>query len=306
MTSGSRVSTPARYSFGGDEFLFVEVTPDMSLAANFRVTRMAGRISELLDSGDLTGIVELCPANASLLIRFNPDIVTPMDLEKRVKDIEAEVSSSEAAVVETRIIEIPVWYDDPVTAEVGSRFREGYHQEPDGNDLDYAAKVNDLSGAAEFIERHHTSPWLVTMVGFVAGLPFMYQLVDRDHQLEVPKYLSPRTDTAELTVGHGGCFGVIYSVPGAGGYQMFGLAAAPIFAPELQGTDGEDEMILFRPGDIVKFRSVGEEEFHDIRRQVDEGTWEYRQVPVTFDMNRALAEGEAYNTELLEVLDADC
>ena len=69
------------------------------------------------------------------------------------------------------------------------------------------------------------------MVGFVAGLPFLYQMVERRRQIEVPKYLSPRTDTPKLTLGHGGCFSCIYSVRGAGGYQMFGVTPAPIFDP---------------------------------------------------------------------------
>ena len=86
------------------------------------------------------------------------------------------------------------------------------------------------------------------MVGFVAGLPFLFQLVDREKQLEVPKYLSPRTDTPKLTVGHGGCFGCIYSVRGAGGYQMFGVAAAPIFDPAQSLADFKDFMVFFRPG----------------------------------------------------------
>jgi len=30
-------------------------------------------------------------------------------------------------------------------------------------------------------------------------------MVDRPRQLEVPKYLRPRTDTPKLTVGYGGC-----------------------------------------------------------------------------------------------------
>jgi len=58
------------------------------------------------------------------------------------------------------------------------------------------------------------------MVGFVAGLPFLYQMVERSRQIEAPKYLRPRTDTPKLTIGHGGCFSCIYSVRGAGGYQM--------------------------------------------------------------------------------------
>ena len=70
------------------------------------------------------------------------------------------------------------------------------------------------------------------MVGFVAGLPFMYQMVEREKQIEVPKYLRPRTDTPKLTVGHGGCFGCIYSVRGAGGYQLFGVTPMPIYDPK--------------------------------------------------------------------------
>ena len=85
------------------------------------------------------------------------------------------------------------------------------------------------------------------MVGFVAGLPFLYQLADREHQLEVPKYVGPRTDTPKLTVGHGGCFGCIYSVRGAGGYQMFGIAAAPIFDPNQQVKYLRDLVLLVQP-----------------------------------------------------------
>ncbi|MEJ6548859.1 carboxyltransferase domain-containing protein [Corynebacterium sp. USCH3] len=293
--------TGARYTYGGDEFLFVEVSDEMSLAANFTVTLIARELQERR----LDGVIEICPANASLLVRFNPEVITPGDLEDAVRSIEDDVTDSSHSVVPTRIIEVPVWYDDPVTAEVVSRFRDGYHQDPSGNDLDYAATVNGLEDASAFIRAHHESPWIVSMVGFVAGLPFMYQLVDREHQLEVPKYLSPRTDTAPLTVGHGGCFAVIYSVRGAGGYQMFGIAAAPIYHPELQGTEQEDGMILFRPGDIVKFRPVDEAEYRQIQQEVESGTFRYRRVPVDFDMERALTDGAVYNTELVEALNVD-
>jgi urea carboxylase len=86
------------------------------------------------------------------------------------------------------------------------------------------------------------------MVGFVAGLPFLYQMVDRPRQLEVPKYLRPRTDTPKLTVGYGGCFTAIYSVRGAGGYQMFGITPVPIYDPKSEVDYISDEtMCLFRP-----------------------------------------------------------
>jgi urea carboxylase len=187
---------------------------------------------------------------------------------------------------------------------VAVRFREGYHQDPTGTDIDYAARVNGLADAQEFIRRHHTRPWIVSMVGFVAGLPFLYQLADREHQLEVPKYVSPRTDTPKLTVGHGGCFGCIYSVRGAGGYQMFGIAAAPIFDPAQSLPDFADSMVFFRPGDLVKFRPIDEPEYERIKQEVQDGSFRYRIAPVEFDAEKALADLDGYNTSLLEVLGA--
>ena len=287
----------ARYTWGGDEFLFVEISESMSLAANFKANAMATRLT----ARAVDGVVDICPANASLLLRFDPDTVPPDRLEAIVKEVEEEVAQLSEQTLETRIIEIPVWYDDPYTRETGARFRKG-HQRPDGTDLDFAAEENRLSSPQEFIRKHHESPWLVSMVGFVAGLPFMFQIVPQEEQLEVPKYLSPRTDTPPLTVGHGGCFACIYSVRGAGGYQMFGIAAAPIFDPAQKLEDFSDFMIFFRPGDIVKFRPVDEQEYKAIQAEVDAGTFTYRQVPVTFDLQKALTDPTAHNRDILERL----
>ena len=165
--------------------------------------------------------------------------------------------------------------------------------------------MNHLDSADEFIRRHHSSPWLVSMVGFVAGLPFMFQIVPQEQQLEVPKYLRPRTDTPPLTVGHGGCFACIYSVRGAGGYQMFGIAAAPIFDPAQKLQDFADFMIFFKPGDIVKFKPVDEAEYRRIQEEVAAGTFTYRQAPVTFDLQRALADPETYNRDITEHLNGN-
>lgn len=298
MSAPSLDLAEARYTWGGDEFLFVEVDEAMSLAANFKVMTLASKLSV----AGVEGVVDICPANASLLIRFDPDVLAPPVLESTVRRFEREAADGGADTLETRIVEVPVWYDDPFTAEVAQRFREGFHQEPDGTDLDYAAKVNGLEGAAEFIRRHHEQPWIVSMVGFVAGLPFLFQLVDREKQLEVPKYLSPRTDTPKLTVGHGGCFGAIYSVRGAGGYQMFGVAAAPIYDPAQSLADFKDFMVFFRPGDIVKFRTIDEQEYNAIQAEVENGTFRYRQAPVVFELHKALEDPERYNRELMEAL----
>ena len=82
---------------------------------------------------------------------------------------------------------MPVLYQDPWTHETLMRFRER-HQDPDSTDIEYAARINDYADVDAFIEAHSGTPWFVSMVGFVAGLPFMYQMVERDKQIQVPKY----------------------------------------------------------------------------------------------------------------------
>jgi urea carboxylase len=287
----------SRYSWGADEHLVVQISEDMSLESNFKAMAMASD----LESQHVDGITDICPANASLLVRFNPDQVPPSEVERMVREAEARLEGGTQQSLSTRIFELPVWYNDPYTNETGARFRDR-HQTPEGTDLEFAASENNLPSVEAFIEAHAGSPWIASMVGFVAGLPFLFQMVPQERQLEVPKYLRPRTDTPKLTIGHGGCFTAIYSVRGAGGYQMFGITPVPIFEPKQEHADFADSMFFFRPGDIVKFRAIDGAEYERILAEVDAGTYRVRQAPVTFDLSEYEKDPDAYNARLLEVL----
>ncbi len=282
----------SRYSFGGDEHLFVECDESMSLEAFFKSLSMTRAVRE----AGIAGVTEICPANASFQIRFDPDRIKPDDILAEVRDIETAAAKSEP-VIGTRIIEIPVFYQDPWTHETLMRFRER-HQDPGATDLEYAARINDLASVENFVAAHSGSPWFVSMVGFVAGLPFMYQMVERARQLQVPKYLRPRTDTPKLTVGHGGCFSCIYSVRGAGGYQMFGITPMPIFDPEQKTGYLRDFMVFFRPGDIVKFKPIGRDEHDAIAADVASGRYAPQMHEVTFDLREFQKDIDGYNAKL--------
>lgn len=281
-----------RYSFGGDEHLFVECSEEMSLEAFFKSLSMVNGVRE---SG-IRGVTEICPANASFQIKFDPDTIHPDDLLKEVRAIEGAAEKAEP-VIKTRIVEIPVFYNDPWTHETLMRFRER-HQDPDGTDLEYAARINSYASVKEFIAAHSGSPWFVSMVGFVAGLPFMYQMVERRRQIEVPKYLRPRTDTPRLAIGHGGCFGCIYSVRGAGGYQMFGITPMPIFDPTQTTSYLSEFMVFFRPGDIVKFKSIDREAYDQAVEDVDHGRFAPPIREVSFDLAEFHKDIDGYNAKL--------
>lgn len=287
---------PMRYTFGGDEHLFVECSDEMSLDAFFNSMSMTSGIRQ----AGIKGITEICPANASFQIKFDPDVIHPDDILKEVQAIEQAASKAEP-VISTRIVEIPVFYNDPWTHETLMRFRER-HQDPAGTDLDYAARINNYASVDDFIKAHAGSPWFVSMVGFVSGLPFMYQMVERQRQIEVPKYLRPRTDTPRLTVGHGGCFGCIYSVRGAGGYQMFGITPMPIYDPTQTTSYLKDFMVFFRPGDIVKFKPVDRDGYDQAVEDVDKGRFSPPIREVKFDLTEFSKDIDGYNAKLEGIL----
>ncbi|MHA6795563.1 5-oxoprolinase subunit B family protein [Pseudonocardia bannensis] len=290
----------ARYSWGGDEHIFVELAEDMSLQANFR----AMAITKLLREQRPDGVLEICPANASYQVRFDPDVIEPRALLAQLQDLEKQVGDAHELTLPTRVLEIPVLYRDPWTTETLMRFRDR-HQDPEATDIEYAARINGFADADEFIAAHSRSPWFTSMVGFVAGLPFMFQMVPRERQLVVPKYLRPRTDTPKQTVGYGGCFACIYSVRGAGGYQMFGITPAPIYDPTQKLPDFSDFMVFFRPADIVKFTPIDRERYDAHLAEVEAGTFRIRTRPVDFSLQPFLDDPDGYNARLLEVLRAD-
>ena len=285
-----------RYSFGGDEHIFVEMDEEMSLEAFFKSLSITNAVRD----SRIKGVTEICPANASYQIKFDPDQISPDEMLAKLKSLEAAADKAEA-VLETRIIEIPVFYNDPWTHETLMRFRER-HQDPKSTDLEYAARINGFKSVDAFIAAHSDAPWFVTMVGFVAGLPFLFQMVDRARQIEVPKYLRPRTDTPKLTIGYGGCFACIYSVRGAGGYQMLGITPMPIFDPKQEISYLRDFMVFFKPGDIVKFRPIDRATYDKDVAEVQAGRFKPLVRDFTFSLEEFHSDIDGYNAKIGEVL----
>ncbi len=288
-----------RYTLGGDEHLFVELSEAMSLKSFFKGMMMTRALRAL----NLSGITEICPANASFQIRYNPDELSAQHLIEVLQGIEAGLGEQDMRL-QTRIVEIPVLYNDPWTHETLMRFRER-HQDPNSTDIEYAARINGYSDVQDFIRAHSETPWFVSMVGFVAGLPFMFQMVEQHKQIQVPKYLRPRTDTPKLTIGHGGCFSCIYSVRGAGGYQMFGVTPLPIYDPTQSVAHLSEFMIFFNPGDIVKYKPINREEYDQILTELELNTYQLKSKPVEFSLSAFEQNSTAYPQQLLEALYVD-
>src|SRR5215210_1561445 len=127
----------ARYSYGGDEYVFVELSEAMSLSVNFRAMAITNKLRE----ESIPGVMDICPSNASYMVRINPDELHPDEFISRLKEIDEEVGDVEGFELSTRIIDVPVMIEDPWTHETLMNFRDR-HQDPYATDLEYAARIN--------------------------------------------------------------------------------------------------------------------------------------------------------------------
>jgi urea carboxylase len=264
-----------RYDYGGDEFIFVDFDIEMSLEVNFKVLSVCQEI----ERQRIDGVIEVCPANTSYLVHYRPEKIAPPRLMEALREIEHKAEHIES--LSSRLVDIPVLYDDPWTKECAKRFADR-HQDASVSNLEYLMAINGYSSKQEFIAAHSGIPYWVSMIGFVPGTAWCFQMVGRDRAIQAPKYVRPRTDTPERAVSHGGVFVAIYPVRGPGGYQLLGMTPVPIYDPSGSLVDLRERYILAQAGDRWKLRPIDMEEFESIRTEVEAGTYRYKTLVQEF------------------------
>ncbi|MCM3622396.1 carboxyltransferase domain-containing protein [Brevibacillus borstelensis] len=286
-----------RFDFGGDEYIYAEISRDMSEESNFK----ALAITSELRRRQIPGILDICPSNSSYLIRFDPEVIPAANLLDYLKEIDMTKSNPAALNLEVRIVEIPIWYDDPITREYSRRFQERNIIKENISNFELVMKLNGFKEKEAFIEAHSRSPYLISMMGFIPGTAWEYPLgLRKDQIIQTPKYASPRTDTPGRAVGLGGAFTVIYPLSAPGSYQLIGMAAVPVFDQSGKLEDLRDSFFLARPGDIWKHHPVEEREYKQILSQVEAGTYRYRMKYVDFSPEEYFAKREAYIKQVME------
>lgn len=288
------LSDGSRASFGGDEYVFVELDEAMSLGAALRVQSMTARIADLA----LPGVVDIAPANTSYLIRVDPDILDPRRALGAIADVH-EAGQATATTIVTEILDVPVLYDDPWSAEVCMRFRDG-HQSATESDIEYTARINGFASVDELVAAHSSAPFIVTFPCFKPGNAESYQLVPHERQLQAPKYLTPRTETPARAVAHGGAFTVIYPSSGVGGYQLLGRSAIPVVDLGQATREFRRSPVLTPISTLLRFRPVDRAEYDEIRRLVAADQYVVRRAPAEF----SLADFEADPVEYAHKLEA--
>lgn len=162
------------------------------------------------------GLREVVPAFTTLTVYYDPWLASENGhyapygrVAGQLRTLLAAPAAAEAAT-ETAAVEIPVCY--------GGAF---------GPDLDFVASHTQL-GAAEVIARHSTPDYLVHMIGFAPGFPYLGGL---DVRLATPRKAQPRPLVPAGAVGIAGPQTGIYSLPTPGGWQLIGRTPLRLFNP---------------------------------------------------------------------------
>jgi len=191
-----------------------------------------------LERAALPGVVECVPSYAAVTVHYRPHVVRFQEL---CRQLEAAIASDqEIQVAPGKVVTIPVLY--------GGEY---------GPDLGFVAEHHRLS-VEEVISLHTSPEYLVYMIGFAPGYPFLGGLPE---QLATPRLEKPRLSVPKGSVGIGGAQTGVYSVDSPGGWRLIGRTPVVMYDPKKQPP------ALLEAGDRVRFRSVSAAEYAELARK---------------------------------------
>jgi KipI family sensor histidine kinase inhibitor len=193
---------------------------------------------------DIAGVLEVLPTYCSVSIYFDEaicQISLLKDLAQKAlqKSEEEKTESTDSA----RTITIPVCYEDQEFA-------------PDLEKVALHAKLSK----EEVIKLHSSSDYLIYMMGFLPGFPYLGGMNPR---LKTPRLETPRTKIPAGSVAIGGAQTGLYPVESPGGWNIIGRTPLRLFDVERK------PFFLYEAGDKIRFLPITREEFENF----DESLW---------------------------------
>ena len=180
-----------------------------------------------LAAAAVPGVGDIVPAYTTLTVHYDPTRADYGALERRLMEVLA--AASEETSPASRVVSIPVRYGGD-----------------DGPDLAAVAAHAQL-GMDEVVRRHVAGEYVVHMIGFAPGFPYLAGL---DPRLACPRRESPRARVPAGSVGIGGSQTGIYPIEIAGGWQLIGRTSLTLFDAEREPPS------VLAPGDRVQFVEI--------------------------------------------------
>lgn len=220
----------------GDAAVVVQFGESISLEIHLVIQAFNAHLAQ----NPFAGLRECVPAFTTLTVYYDPWLLSvqgqypPYErvCELLRQRLLATPPASAATTPET--VEVPVCYGGDL-----------------GPDLATVARHTGFA-PAEVIARHTAPTYLVHMLGFAPGFPYLGGL---DERLATPRRATPRPLVPAGAVGIAGAQTGIYSLPTPGGWQLIGRTPVRLFDPAAHAPT------LLRAGQHLRFVPIGEAEF---------------------------------------------
>lgn len=227
----------------GDQAIVVEFGDEISLEFYSGVQQL----SKLLESKKPEWLVEYVPAYTTVTLFYNPFLAmndnrsSIMPYEVIANEIDQLLSrSSVNEPKKSRTVEIPVCYGGEL-----------------GPDLGHVASYNHMT-EDEVVEIHTSGDYIVYMLGFAPGFPYIGGMSDR---IATPRRASPRVEIPARSVGIAGGQTGVYPIETPGGWQLIGRTPLSLFQLN------KKPPTLLQAGDRVCFKKISYEEFRHLEEE---------------------------------------
>ena len=230
-----------RFLKAGDSSLIIELGNEISPIINYNLKK----ITDYLDSLKHPAIKDLLPTYRSVIVYYDPLLITFEEL-KDIVEKKCKIDDTNVDSMKKFIVEIPVLY--------GGEY---------GPDIENITTHNNLS-IEEVIKIHTSGEYLVYMLGFTPGFPYLGGM---DKRIATPRLKTPRTKIPGGSVGIAGEQTGVYPIESPGGWQLLGRTPLNFFDPN------SEKPFLINAGEYIKFVQISEEEYHKIIEQVKNKTY---------------------------------
>ncbi|MFF1733808.1 5-oxoprolinase/urea amidolyase family protein [Streptomyces sp. NPDC058247] len=282
-------SDDTTYRRSGDDNVLVEYGPmQLDLALRMRVHALM----EALTAQAVPGITGLTPGIRSLQIQLDPSVMSQHRIVELLQETEAALPPTDALVVPSRTVHLPLSWDDPATREAIARYMAGVRDDAPWCpwNIEFIRRVNGLDSVEDVYRTVFDAEYLVMGLGDVyLGAPVATPL-DPRHRLVTTKYNPARTWTAENSVGIGGAYLCVYGMEGPGGYQFVGRTTQVWSGWQQRGAFEPGSPWLLRFFDRIKWYPVEADELLALRADIKSG----RFVPRIEEGEFSLARHEEF------------
>lgn len=263
------------YRTSGDKYLLVEYG-DAVLDLNLRfhvhalMTEFAAQRHE--------GIIDLTPGIRSLQVHYDSRVLSRDRLLRHLDEATSRIPNVDDMVVPTRIVHLPLSWDDPATRLAIERYMGSVRADAPWcpSNIDFIRRINGLASMEDVRKIVFDASYLVLGLGDVyLGAPVATP-IDPRHRLVTTKYNPARTWTPENAVGIGGAYLCVYGMEGPGGYQFVGRTVQMWNTYRTTADFPPGNPWLLRFFDQLRFYPVGADELLDLRDQFLHGQFRLR------------------------------